>query len=152
MGKEVACTSKSSLNLVTDEQNVVLFAQVTDLSQVAFRRHNDTSFSLYRLHEIGADVLVFFELFLQFFNVTVFNKVEALRVGSELITYQIVSRRTDGCRAAAPEVVFRKQDGRLVFGNLLVTVAVASSKLDCGIADFRSGAHSNHSVKAEKLG
>lgn len=77
-------SSETSLDLIGDQQDVILGAEISDLLQVSIFRDNNATFSLDGLDTDGADVGVRLEHPLKVFRIVVLEQFKALSERTKL--------------------------------------------------------------------
>mmetsp|Transcript_16167 Transcript_16167/g.47982 ORF Transcript_16167/g.47982 Transcript_16167/m.47982 type:complete len:251 (+) Transcript_16167:485-1237(+) len=151
-GKLGATAPEAALDLVSDQEHLVPGAQLLDLAQIAFWRHDDPGLPLDGLHHKCRDVgAVPFQLGLQRGQIAVGDVAETGHEWPETCGRAGVVRRADGGQCPAPEVVRREQDPCLTSRDALDVVSPAPRELDRRLATFDASVHREHAIVAEEL-
>lgn len=154
-------TGKTGLDLVGDQEDVVLLAELGDLLEVAIVGDHDTSLTLNGLDQEGADVLaVVLEDVLEVLDVVVADGAAGLgadganvgEVRTESETCVGVGRHGNDSDSASVEVLSAGENDGLALGDVLLKVAPLAGELDGSLDGLGTGVHGEDLVEAEVLG
>lgn len=180
VAQHLASASNSSLNLVTDHQDVVLVAQLTHFSEVVLIRHDDTCFTLNGLdQESGSVLAVLLKHLLEICNVVVADWLVVGRVaganvgqvGTVVVSGLGVSGHGDGCElhcvlasaqkqhavlwcayCSTVEVLLRGEDPGLILRNALDLVSPFACNLDGSLHSLSTSVHGQDHLETQHRG
>jgi hypothetical protein len=150
--------AKTSLDLVTNQEHVVLLAEFGALCEVSVIRDEDTSLSLNRLNQERSRLLsVSLEGLFQVANVVVANHA-AIVVGSNTLKERTkansalrVGRHGNDTQGPSVEVSVNGQDPGLAIWDLLDLVSPLASELQSSLNSLSTSVHGEHHVESKKF-
>lgn len=150
VAKELSCATEADLDLVGDQEDTVLVADLADTAQVAFRRDDHTAFALDRLDQEGD----------RFGGDRAFEGVKiaegegskARKPRPKVFFVLRACGKADDPQGTAMKVIVARQDLALVGGDAFDLVAPFSGDLECGFDAFCAGVHQEDEIEATEFG
>mmetsp|Transcript_54908 Transcript_54908/g.80557 ORF Transcript_54908/g.80557 Transcript_54908/m.80557 type:complete len:309 (+) Transcript_54908:98-1024(+) len=140
-GEQLPGTRAASLYLVSNEEHVVLLADLLCLLHVARVGHHHSGLALDWLHHEGAVVGVAAKGLVERGKVVEGNEVEARHHGTKITIRVWVRRRRDRRQCTPPEVLVGKEDTNIVVLHTLHPDTPTTSELAGRFTALHSGVH-----------
>ena len=142
--------SQTSLDLISDQEDVVLLTELLHVRHVSIVGNNHTGLTLDGLDHKGSNVgPILLKLGLQTGQIVVLDAGKAWHVGTKSSVGRGVIGTGNGRQSAAPEVVASKDNAGLVLWDALDIISPPTGKLDGGFAALHSSIHGEDAVVAK---
>ena len=143
----VTSASQTSLDLIGNQKNVVLFTELLHIGHVSIVGNNHTGFTLDGFNHEGSDIgTVPLKLGLQTRQIVVLDTGEARHVGAKASVGSGVVGTGNGRQSTAPEIVAGKDDAGLILRDALDVISPTTGELDGGLATLHSRVHGKDTV------
>lgn len=159
--EHLAGTGKTGLDLVRDQEDVVLLAELGDLLEVAGVGDHDTGLTLDGLDQESGDVLaVVLEDVLEVLDVVVANGAASLgadgadvgEVRAESETCVGIGRHGNDSNGASVEVFSAGKNNGIAFRDVLLEVAPLAGELDGGLDGLGTSVHGEDLIETKVFG